>query len=125
MLTEADSRLGLANRVLARWARRVCLAFPLAGRDGEQYLVTGRPVPRPVLGANRAEARGHTASSGRERCLLVFGGSLGARSLNLAAVEAFAGLEGLSVIHVSGRRDFDQVAAAPARSRQPLPVPPR
>ena len=30
VLTEADSHLGLANRMLARRARRVCLAFPIA-----------------------------------------------------------------------------------------------
>src|SRR5512144_2286697 len=33
VLTEADSHLGLTNRLLARFARRVCLAFPIAGRD--------------------------------------------------------------------------------------------
>ena len=31
VLTEADSHLGLTNRLLAPRARRVCLAFPLAG----------------------------------------------------------------------------------------------
>ena len=35
VLAEADSHLGLTNRLLARWARRVCLAFPIAGRDGD------------------------------------------------------------------------------------------
>ncbi|TMK73131.1 MAG: UDP-N-acetylglucosamine--N-acetylmuramyl-(pentapeptide) pyrophosphoryl-undecaprenol N-acetylglucosamine transferase, partial [Actinobacteria bacterium] len=45
VLTEADRHLGLANRVLARRARRVCLAFPIPGRDAGRYLVTGRPVP--------------------------------------------------------------------------------
>ncbi len=38
VLAEADSHLGLTNRLLARWARRVCLAFPIEGRDGERYL---------------------------------------------------------------------------------------
>src|SRR5882672_12044796 len=57
VLTEADSHLGLANRLLARSARRVCLAFPIAGREGERYLVTGRPVPAAVLEADRDEAR--------------------------------------------------------------------
>ena len=33
VLTEADSHLGIANRLLAPFARRVCLAFPIAGRD--------------------------------------------------------------------------------------------
>ncbi len=47
VLTEADSHLGLANRVLAPFARRVCLAFPLTGREGRRYRVTGRPIPPP------------------------------------------------------------------------------
>src|SRR4051794_39156288 len=45
VLAEADSHLGLTNRALAPRARRVCLAFPLEGRDGDRYRVTGRPVP--------------------------------------------------------------------------------
>ncbi len=57
VLTEADSHLGLANRLLARRARRVCLAFPIPGREGDPYLVTGRPVPRAVLEADREAAR--------------------------------------------------------------------
>ena len=38
------------------------------------------------------------------------GGSLGARSLNLAAVEAFGRPDGPWVVHVSGRRDFEELA---------------
>ena len=34
VLAEADSHLGLANRLLAPFARRVCLAFPIDGRHG-------------------------------------------------------------------------------------------
>src|ERR1700760_4578913 len=57
VLTEADSHLGLANRMLAGRARRICLAFPIEGRDGGRYLVTGRPVPDAVLAADRGAAR--------------------------------------------------------------------
>ena len=56
VLTEADRHLGLANRLLARRARRVCLAFPIPGREGERYLVTGRPVPAAVGKADRDAA---------------------------------------------------------------------
>ena len=55
MLAEADSHLGLTNRALANRARRVCLAFPLEGRDGDRYRVTGRPVPPKIT--DRAHAR--------------------------------------------------------------------
>jgi UDP-N-acetylglucosamine--N-acetylmuramyl-(pentapeptide) pyrophosphoryl-undecaprenol N-acetylglucosamine transferase len=125
VLTEADSHLGLANRVLARRARRVCLAFPISGREGEPYLVTGRPVPKAVLEGDRAAARRRFGIAEDARCLLVFGGSQGARSINLAAVEAFAEQPvDFYVLHISGRRDFEEIeqrlAAAPHRGRYTL-----
>ncbi|HEX5376173.1 MAG TPA: glycosyltransferase, partial [Solirubrobacterales bacterium] len=124
VLTEADSHLGLANRLLARRARRVCLAFPIAGREGERYLLTGRPVPAAVLAADRALARQRFGVSARDRCLLVMGGSQGARSINLAAVEAFAEREAAAsrdfhVIHLSGQRDHDEIARRLASAPHP------
>jgi UDP-N-acetylglucosamine--N-acetylmuramyl-(pentapeptide) pyrophosphoryl-undecaprenol N-acetylglucosamine transferase len=102
VLTEADSHMGLTNRLLAGRARRVCLAFPLPGRDGPRYVVTGRPVPPRT--ASREEARAALGLGEEDRCVLVFGGSLGARSINEAAVEAFADAP-YRVLHVAGRRD--------------------
>jgi UDP-N-acetylglucosamine--N-acetylmuramyl-(pentapeptide) pyrophosphoryl-undecaprenol N-acetylglucosamine transferase len=126
VLTEADSHLGLANRLLARWARRVCLAFPIGGREGERYLVTGRPVPAAVLGVDRERARRRFGIEPGARCLLVVGGSQGARSVNFAAIEAFAERPGreFCVLHVSGRRDYEQLrrrlAGAPHPERYTL-----
>jgi UDP-N-acetylglucosamine--N-acetylmuramyl-(pentapeptide) pyrophosphoryl-undecaprenol N-acetylglucosamine transferase len=108
VLTEADRHLGLANRILVGRARRVCLAFPIPGREGEPYLVTGRPVPAAILSADRGRARGRFGIADGDRCLLVFGGSQGARTINLAALEAFVGAgdaRGFHVLHVSGHRD--------------------
>jgi UDP-N-acetylglucosamine--N-acetylmuramyl-(pentapeptide) pyrophosphoryl-undecaprenol N-acetylglucosamine transferase len=113
VLTEADSHLGLANRLLAGRARRVCLAFPIAGREGERYLLTGRPVPTEVLVADRGAARARFGIGAGERCLFVVGGSQGARSINVAAVEAFAerGGRDFRVLHLSGRRDHEELRA--------------
>src|SRR5207249_567436 len=85
-LAEADRHLGLANRLLARRARRVCLAFPIPGLVGERYLVTGRPVAAGVGRADPAAARRRFEIAPRDRCLLVFGGSQGARSINETAL---------------------------------------
>jgi UDP-N-acetylglucosamine--N-acetylmuramyl-(pentapeptide) pyrophosphoryl-undecaprenol N-acetylglucosamine transferase len=108
VLTEADSHLGLANRMLAPFARRVCLAFALDGRDGERYRVTGRPVPAPWT--DRAEARAAFGLADGDACVLVFGGSLGARSINEAAVRGLAGAP-YRVLHACGTRDFDALRA--------------
>ena len=109
VLTEADSHLGIANRLLARFARRVFLAFPIAGREGERYEVVGRPVPSDTGHADRAAARERFGLSGEGPVLLVFGGSIGARTLNLAAVEAFGAEAPCQVLHASGRRDHAEL----------------
>ncbi len=128
VLTEADSHLGLANRALTPYARRVCLAFPLAGRglggqDGparrrrlrrrraRRYRVTGRPIPPPQ--EDRAGARARLGIEPGQTCVLVFGGSLGARSINLAALEAYGGAT-FHVLHVCGRRDHPELVAQAA-----------
>ena len=108
VLTEADSHLGLTNRLLAPRAKRVCLAFPIAGREGPRYVLTGRPVP-PTY-EDRAGARAAFGIPPEATCVLVFGGSLGARSINLAAVEAFADAP-FHVLHVPGARDFGTLRA--------------
>lgn len=117
VLTEADSHLGLANRLLARGAKRVCLAFPPDGSAdglGARLRVTGRPVPLPR--AQREQERERRGIAPEERCVLVFGGSLGARTINLAALD---GLTGLRVEHICGRRDHAELArrALPERYR--------
>jgi UDP-N-acetylglucosamine--N-acetylmuramyl-(pentapeptide) pyrophosphoryl-undecaprenol N-acetylglucosamine transferase len=108
VLMEADSHLGLTNRMLAPVARRVCLAFPIDGRDGRRYLLTGRPVPEPAT--DREAARTRFEIPADEQCVLVFGGSQGARSINEAALEAFAGAR-FRVLHAAGDRDLGQLTA--------------
>jgi UDP-N-acetylglucosamine--N-acetylmuramyl-(pentapeptide) pyrophosphoryl-undecaprenol N-acetylglucosamine transferase len=108
VLSEADSHLGISNRALASRARRVCLAFPLEGRTGDRYVVTGRPVPPTIT--DRAQARAQLGIGPGETCVLVFGGSLGARSINHAAIEAFKDAP-YRVVHVAGTRDYPDLTS--------------
>ena len=105
-LTEADSHLGVANRLLAPFARRAFLAFPIEGRSGERYVVTGRPVPPGTGRADSGQARERFGLPTDGPCVLVFGGSIGARTLNEAALGAFGAEAPCAVLHASGRRDY-------------------
>jgi UDP-N-acetylglucosamine--N-acetylmuramyl-(pentapeptide) pyrophosphoryl-undecaprenol N-acetylglucosamine transferase len=110
VLMEADSHLGITNRWLAPMARRVCLAFEIDGRDSDRYRITGRPVPPPAT--DRAAARRRFGLEPDEQCVLVFGGSQGARSINQAAIEAFAGAGGrVRILHAAGTRDLADLTA--------------
>jgi UDP-N-acetylglucosamine--N-acetylmuramyl-(pentapeptide) pyrophosphoryl-undecaprenol N-acetylglucosamine transferase len=108
VLMEADSHLGLSNRLLAPFARRVCLAFPIEGRDESRYLLTGRPIPPPAR--DRAAARARFGIGPEETCVLVFGGSQGARSINQAAIEAFADAD-FRVLHAAGEGKLAELRA--------------
>lgn len=113
-LMEADAHLGLANRLAAPFARRVFLAFPIEGRDAPRYRVTGRPIPARSRVVEQAEARRVFGLPQAGPVLLVFGGSLGAALLNELALDAF-GAGGPAVLHLSGTRDYDQLAARVTR----------
>src|SRR5918911_1493951 len=71
VLTEADSHLGIANRMLAPFAERVFLAFDLPERTGGKCVVTGRPIPAGLVGADRAAARARFGIGDERECLLV------------------------------------------------------
>jgi UDP-N-acetylglucosamine--N-acetylmuramyl-(pentapeptide) pyrophosphoryl-undecaprenol N-acetylglucosamine transferase len=105
VLTEADSRFGLANRLAAPFAKRVALAFPIAGRTSRKYVVTGRPVGRAVRDANRADGRRRLGLAPTGVCVLVAGGSQGAQSINDAALGAFCPSPPFEVVHVAGARN--------------------
>jgi UDP-N-acetylglucosamine--N-acetylmuramyl-(pentapeptide) pyrophosphoryl-undecaprenol N-acetylglucosamine transferase len=105
VLTEADSRLGVANRLLAPLAQRVFLAFPIEARSGTKWVVAGRPVPAATGRVDRAAARERFGIAPDVACVLVFGGSLGARRLNHAALDAFGTAAPGAVLHASGERD--------------------
>jgi UDP-N-acetylglucosamine--N-acetylmuramyl-(pentapeptide) pyrophosphoryl-undecaprenol N-acetylglucosamine transferase len=113
-LMEADAHLGLANRLAAPFAKRVFLSFPIADLDGAKYAVVGRPIPSRSRAGEGGEARQQFGLPAQGPCVLVVGGSQGARRLNEAAVAAFAG-DGPAVLHLAGERDYQ--ALAPRISR--------
>jgi UDP-N-acetylglucosamine--N-acetylmuramyl-(pentapeptide) pyrophosphoryl-undecaprenol N-acetylglucosamine transferase len=106
-LLEVDAHIGLANRMAAPLVDRVFLSFPVEGKRPPRYVVTGRPLPEQT-------ADGHGLELDSDRPLVVvFGGSLGARTLNRAASGAWADDDpGFTVVHVTGEREYDEYAPA-------------
>lgn len=109
VLMEQNVVPGFANRLLGRFAWRVCTAFAAsesyfpAGRT----VLTGNPV-RVLQTATRPDPTRFT--------VLAFGGSQGAHSLNVALVAAAPELRrlvpNLAIIHQTGRADAAAVTAA-------------
>jgi len=116
VLMNTDAVPGAVNSLLGRFASASAVAFP--GTDLPRAHLTGTPV-RPELASldrtesGRQEARRSLGLPADWRTLAVFGGSLGARRINGAVAElarSWSDHRGLSIYHVTGRRDYAQFA---------------
>lgn len=121
VLVEPNARAGAANRLVSRFARSSAVQF--AGTGLRNEVVTGNPVRAEVsaIGAApdraglRREAKARMGVDPERTLVLVSGGSLGARRLNDATVEAldaWSDRSDLAVHLVAGARDHERVAAA-------------
>jgi len=111
VVVEMDAHMGVTNRILSRLVDKVCLSFPRADLDPGKYVYTGRPLRPALLAATRQQGLERFKLDGSRRVLLVFGGSLGSRTLNVATTKAFASKEtSFQVLHVTGQREYSAVA---------------
>ena len=110
VLHEQNSVAGLANRVLARLAKRVFTAFPQVLQGA---VCVGNPL-RQAFTAQAVPAQRFAGRSGPLH-LLVVGGSLGAKALNDTVPQALALIPAAQrpqVIHQSGARQIDALRAS-------------
>ncbi|HZR79706.1 MAG TPA: undecaprenyldiphospho-muramoylpentapeptide beta-N-acetylglucosaminyltransferase [Candidatus Binatia bacterium] len=109
VLLEQNAAPGLATRLLAPLAARVCVSFPATARVlGRRALVTGNPVRTSGVAGSRRER-----AAGEPFRVLVFGGSAGAHRLNEVVPTALAQVgRPLAVTHQTGPRDRDTVEEA-------------
>ena len=86
LIQEQNSYAGVTNRLLAKKASKICVAYEGMERffPAEKIVMTGNPVRQDVLSASitPAEARSHFGLDPDKKTVLIVGGSLGAKTLN-------------------------------------------
>lgn len=118
---------GLANRVAARFARRVAVAFPesATGFPAAKVVVTGNPLRPELRSGSRAAAIGRFGLSEDLPLVYVTGGAQGAQRINRAVGEALpALLDHAQVIHQCGDNPAtgDRRWLEELRGRLPAPL---
>lgn len=108
---ESDSILGLSNRILAKKADKVCVAYPLETYKHENLndlVYTGNPVREDIYGGKKDRAIREFNLHDRMPVIMVIGGSQGSYVINQLIADSLKGLlQHYQVIHVSGERDYD------------------
>lgn len=115
VLHEQNAVPGLANKVLSRWARTVCVTYASSVDRlawPSRAFVTGNPVRAAVASADRAAGRKALKLRKTDLVLLVFGGSRGARHINTAMLDLYKRLSDIPkvrVVHVAGPAEIESV----------------
>lgn len=118
LLQEQNSYAGLTNKLLAKRAATICVAYPEMERffPKEKLKLTGNPVRKDLLdlAGKREQGIHQFGLDAARKTVLVLGGSLGARTLNLAMLKHMEDLEkeGYQVLWQSGKFYFKDLEVA-------------
>jgi UDP-N-acetylglucosamine--N-acetylmuramyl-(pentapeptide) pyrophosphoryl-undecaprenol N-acetylglucosamine transferase len=126
LLQEQNSYAGVTNKLLAKKAARICVAYEGMERffPAEKILLTGNPVRKSLFASSltRDEAAPSFGFSPRKKTILILGGSLGARTINqtlIAAIPLIQDNPDVQFIWQTGKFYIDEVHAALPSPDQP------
>ncbi len=115
VLQEQNSYAGVTNRILASKASNVCVAYDGMERffPKEKIEFTGNPVRKDILDKNidKVEANKKLGLNPKLKTVLIFGGSLGARTINeaiLANGEKLSSLQDVNLFWQVGKVYYDE-----------------
>ena len=116
LIQEQNSYAGVTNKILSKHAKMICVAYDGMERffPKEKIILTGNPVRKNLLEmrANRKEAIKAMGLDENKKCVLIVGGSLGARSINegiIANIEKIRANDDIQFIWQTGKLYFEEM----------------
>ncbi|BDS07926.1 UDP-N-acetylglucosamine--N-acetylmuramyl-(pentapeptide) pyrophosphoryl-undecaprenol N-acetylglucosamine transferase [Oceaniferula spumae] len=109
---DSNALPGKANRLTARWCRKVLLGFDAAKKyfPNSETTITGTPVRKELEQLpSQEQARAKYGLEPGAKTVLVMGGSQGAKHLNTLIVEAAKAMPEVQFLHITGASDHDRV----------------
>ena len=116
LLQEQNSYAGVTNKLLAKKAKKICVAYEGMEKffPADKIILTGNPVRQNLL-ANKytkAEALQDFGFNTNKKTILILGGSLGARTINqtlMDAIETIQANPDIQFIWQTGKIYIDEV----------------
>jgi UDP-N-acetylglucosamine--N-acetylmuramyl-(pentapeptide) pyrophosphoryl-undecaprenol N-acetylglucosamine transferase len=126
LIQEQNSYAGVTNKILSKRAKMICVAYDGMERffPKEKIKLTGNPVRKNLLEmrANRKEAMKAMNLDDNRKCVLIVGGSLGARSINegiIANIEKIRANKDIQFIWQTGKLYFEEMKKRAAEAGKP------
>ena len=127
LLQEQNSYAGVTNKLLAKQAKKICVAYEGMERffDKDKIILTGNPVRQGLLNTTttREEAIASFGLDPDKRTVLILGGSLGARTINQCLMNHLEQVKtsGVQFIWQTGKIYIDEARAAVSQAGE-LPL---
>ena len=127
LLQEQNSYAGVTNKLLAKQAKKICVAYEGMERffDKDKIILTGNPVRQGLLNISktREEAIATFGLDPNKRTILILGGSLGARTINQCLMENLDKVKssGIQFIWQTGKIYIEEAKAAVSKAGE-LPM---
>lgn len=123
LLQEQNSYAGVTNKLLAKKAKKICVAYEGMEKffPADKIILTGNPVRQNLL-ANKytkTEALQNFGFSEGKKTILILGGSLGARTINQTLMDALETIKAnpdIQFIWQTGKIYIDEVRQTVAKS---------
>ena len=116
LIQEQNSYAGVTNKILAKRAKMICVAYEGMERffPHEKIKLTGNPVRKNLLDmrSNHKEALKAMNLDENKKCVLIVGGSLGARSINegvMANIELIRANSDVQFVWQTGKLYFEEM----------------
>lgn len=116
VIHEQNAFPGITNRLLSRVVDIVAISFEQSGkyfRQSKKLVNTGNPIRMDMLKINRKEARNKRGIKEDGKCVVVFGGSLGAKKINEAVVEMLTRhykINDFNIIFATGNTQYQNIS---------------
>lgn len=114
MIQEQNVIPGITNKILSKFVDRIAVGYEAAALHfpAAKAIYTGNPIRSDVMTADRTEALKALGLQEGKKTILISGGSRGARSINQAMLgvhKHFAGRDGVQLLHVTGKNEYNAV----------------
>ncbi len=127
LIQEQNSYAGVTNKLLAKKAKKICVAYEGMERffEKDKIILTGNPVRQGLLESHidKTEALKSFNLTSEKKTILIVGGSLGARTINQSVLANIQLIKdsGVQFIWQTGKIYFEQAKAAIAKEGE-LPM---
>ena len=106
---ESDLTMGLANKIIYKYAKAVCTGFESTAEKFNKCVYTGSPIRKEIFLGQKSVAKKICGFNDDKPVLLFFGGSLGSQKINNIVYQCIDNLSEYNIIHITGKSNKSHI----------------